>query len=103
MPSSGPRNAPACPAAEKTPSTWARGTPVARSWRTASRAASDSTAGENSAAANPTSTTAATTVTVLPAKASHTNPAIRSRHPTSTTGRGPNRSVSAPPTTNSPC
>ncbi|TVP38498.1 hypothetical protein A3L22_22220 [Streptomyces griseus subsp. griseus] len=102
-PSSGPRNAPACPAAENRARTWARGAPAPCSCRTASRAASDSTAGENSAAAKPMRRTAAMTVAVEPARASHPNPAIRRAQPASTTGRGPYRSVSAPPTTKRPC
>ncbi|GAA0979163.1 hypothetical protein GCM10009551_018590 [Nocardiopsis tropica] len=80
-----------------------RGVPEARSCRTAWRTISVSTAGENSAAANPMSSTDAITDAVPSAKPSQQKPAIRSTQPARTTGRAPNRSVSVPPTTNRPC
>lgn len=43
------------------------------------------------------------TVAVDPATASQPKPVIRRAQPASTTGRGPYRSVSAPPTTKRPC
>ncbi len=70
---------------------------------TAWRATSDSTAGENSAAAKPITSTAPITAQLASAYPSQANPAIRSTQPASTTGRTPNRSTSQPPTTNSPC